>query len=58
MPEACLGYPDYKYGRGNNLFRKTGTRAAALFYKANGYYKIAVKGSRTVFKFFKEVKRA
>ena len=26
--------------------------------KDNGYFKIAVKGSRSVFKFFKEVKRA
>ena len=58
VPEKCLGYPDYKYDRGNGFFKKSGTKAAQLFYKANGYYKIAVKGSKSVFKFFKEVKRA
>ena len=58
VPEACLGYPDYKHNRGNKFFMKSGPKAAQLFYKANGYWKIAVKGSRSVFKFFKEVKRA
>ena len=58
VPQACLGYSDYKKGRGNGFFKKSGTKAGRLFYQANGYYKIAVKGSRSVFKFFKEVERA
>jgi hypothetical protein len=59
VPEKCLGYPDYKEGRGRGFFKKSGTKAAQLFYEANGYYKIAVKGSRSVFKYFKEIpKRA
>ena len=58
VPEKCLGYPDYKHDRGNGFFKQRGTKAAQMFYKANGYYKIAVYRSRSVFKFFKEVKRA
>ena len=59
VPEKCLGYPDYKHDRGNGFFKQRGTKAAQMFYKANGYYKIGVCGaSRRVFKFFKEVKRA
>ena len=58
VPEKCLGYPDYKKKRGTHFFKKSGKKAAQVFYEANGYWKIAVKGSRTVFKFFKEVKSA
>ena len=58
VPEACLGYPDYKKDRGTQLFKKRGPKAAQVFYEANGYWKIAVKGSRSVFKFFKEIERA
>ena len=62
VPQACLGYPDYKKNRGAAMFRKG--KAAQAFYKANGYWKIAVKNghhansSKAVFKFFKEVERA
>ena len=62
VPEACLGYPDYKKDRGSTMFKK-GKKASA-FYKKNGYYKIAVNNghhansSKAVFKFFKEVARA
>ena len=58
VPEKCLGYPDYKKKRGTHFFKKSGKKAPQVFYEANGYWKIAVKGSRSVFKFFKEVKRA
>ena len=58
VPEKCLGYPDYKKKRGTHFFKKSGKKAAQVFYEANGYWKIAVKGSRSVFKFFKEVKSA
>ena len=62
VPQACLGYPDSKKNRGAAMFRKG--KAAQAFYKANGYWKIAVKNghhansSKAVFKFFKEVERA
>ena len=61
VPEKCLGFPDYKEGRGMNLFAK-GSRAS-VFYKNNGYWKIAVNNghhpnsSKAVFKFFKKVER-
>ena len=59
VPEACLGYPDYKYGRGNGFFKK-GSSARA-FYKKNGYHKLKVykaggyNRGKVVYKFFKEV---
>ena len=62
VPEECLDYPDYRHDRGNKMFRKG--KNAQAFYKANGYYKIAVNNghhansSKAVFKFFKEVARA
>ena len=63
VPEACLGYPDYKKKRGANMFIKG--EQASPFYKENGYWKIKVykaggygRGGQPVFKFFKEFKRA
>ena len=59
VPEACLGYPDYKYSRGNGFFKK-GSSARA-FYKKNGYHKLKVykaggyNRGKVVYKFFKEV---
>ena len=61
VPEACLGYPDYKKNRGANLFAK-GSRASK-FYKDNGYWKLKVykagewsQAREGVYKYFKEVK--
>ena len=62
VPQACLGYPDYRKLRGANMFIKG--KSASAFYKKNGYWKIAVNNghhansSKAVFKFFKEVARA
>ena len=62
VPQACLGYTDYKENRGWNFFAKGSN--ATVFYKNNGYWKIAVNNghhansSKAVFKFFKEVERA
>ena len=62
VPTECLLYPDYKEDRGSQMFKKG--KSAKAFYKANGYYKIAVNNghyansSKAVFKFFKEVARA
>ena len=60
VPQACLGYPDYKKGRGKNMFQK----GRYPFYKDNGYHKIPVNNGhhpnskQAVFKYFKKVEPA